>query len=387
MVAGGVAGIQFCTMGYTNSFGVFQAYYASHQLRHDTPDRIAWIGSLLSFLVFAAGAVSGPLFDRYGARVIYPAAAAYLFAVMMTSLCTAYWQFVLAQGLLSGAAAGMLVFPALAAMPQYFDKRRAGAMGIAIAGSSLGGVVFPIALGKMLNDSDIGFGWSVRICGFVMAPILLFSCLAIKERVPPRKSSFFLPSAFKNGLYAVLLVAIFCQLIGMFVPLIFLSSYAIRQGMKPTLASYLVAMFNGASIFGRVLPGLAADRLGRLNIFALMGACTGVLIFVWPKVVGEAGIIVFTVVLGFTSGAIVSGASVALTLCPPTLKEMGTYLGQGLALSSLAALVGPPVTGVMVNKFGGYTQVSYFGGVFALVGAALVIVAKTWTKQGILGKI
>jgi MFS family permease len=92
MVAAGTAGIQFCTMGYTNSFGVFQAYYMSHQLRDETLDRIAWIGALMSFLVFAASAVGGPLFDRFGAKVIYPAAILYVLAVMMTSLCTTYYS-------------------------------------------------------------------------------------------------------------------------------------------------------------------------------------------------------------------------------------------------------------------------------------------------------
>lgn len=69
MVAAGTASILFCTLGYTNSFGIFQAYYMENQLRHETPDRIAWIGSLQSFLLFASGSVGGPLFDRYGPKV------------------------------------------------------------------------------------------------------------------------------------------------------------------------------------------------------------------------------------------------------------------------------------------------------------------------------
>ena len=68
-VAAGTGGILFCTLGYTNSFGVFQAYYMSNQLQNETTDRIAWIGSLQGFLIFAAGSIGGPLFDRYGAKV------------------------------------------------------------------------------------------------------------------------------------------------------------------------------------------------------------------------------------------------------------------------------------------------------------------------------
>ena len=69
LVAAGAAGSFFCTLGYTNVFGIFQAYYKFNQLPDTSADAIAWIGSIQSFLIFAIGAVGGPLFDRYGAWV------------------------------------------------------------------------------------------------------------------------------------------------------------------------------------------------------------------------------------------------------------------------------------------------------------------------------
>ena len=68
-VAIGGACTTFSTLGFANSFGVLQEYYAAHQLSSESADRIAWIGSLSAFLQFAAGAIAGPLFDRYGAWV------------------------------------------------------------------------------------------------------------------------------------------------------------------------------------------------------------------------------------------------------------------------------------------------------------------------------
>lgn len=67
LVAAGAACIFFSCMGFANSFGVFQEYYLTHQLRGESPDKIAWIGSLSAFIQFAAGAIGGPLFDRFGA--------------------------------------------------------------------------------------------------------------------------------------------------------------------------------------------------------------------------------------------------------------------------------------------------------------------------------
>lgn len=69
LCAAGTAGIMFCSLGYANSFGVFQSYYMQHQLHNHTPDEISWIGSIQVFLVFLSGAIGGPIFDRYGAWV------------------------------------------------------------------------------------------------------------------------------------------------------------------------------------------------------------------------------------------------------------------------------------------------------------------------------
>jgi hypothetical protein len=69
LVAAGAACIFFSALGFANSFGVFVQYYLSHQLKGQSPEKVAWIGSVAVFTQFAAGAVGGPLFDRYGAWV------------------------------------------------------------------------------------------------------------------------------------------------------------------------------------------------------------------------------------------------------------------------------------------------------------------------------
>lgn len=69
LVAAGAGCVLFSTLGYSNSYGVFQAYYMLHQLRDVSPDDIAWIGGMQGFLTLATGAIGGPLFDRYGAWV------------------------------------------------------------------------------------------------------------------------------------------------------------------------------------------------------------------------------------------------------------------------------------------------------------------------------
>lgn len=69
LVAAGAGFLSFASLGYANSVGVFQEYYLSHQLKGQSPDDVAWIGSIAACLQFAVGAVAGPLFDRYGGWV------------------------------------------------------------------------------------------------------------------------------------------------------------------------------------------------------------------------------------------------------------------------------------------------------------------------------
>ena len=69
LVVVGSGFIFFSCLGFVNTFGVFQQYYTAHQLRDHTPDNIAWIGALTAFVQSGAGAITGPLFDRFGAWV------------------------------------------------------------------------------------------------------------------------------------------------------------------------------------------------------------------------------------------------------------------------------------------------------------------------------
>ena len=77
-----------------------------NQLSSETPSAISWIGSIQVFFLLGGTCFGGPLFDRFGAKVIWPSAALYIFAIFMTSICKELYQFVLAQGILAGIAMG-----------------------------------------------------------------------------------------------------------------------------------------------------------------------------------------------------------------------------------------------------------------------------------------
>lgn len=306
---------------------------------------------------------------------------------MMISLCTEYWHFMLAQGVLLGTAMGFLQFPAMAAVAQYFEKKKATALGVSFAGSSIGGIVFPIALSKMLNDSDLGFGWSVRIIGFIMIPLLAFSSLVVQARLPPRLGTLWILDAWRNPTYILLIVAFFFSLLGMYTPLFFIPTYAVTQGMDAEMASYLAAILNAASTFGRVIPGILADKFGKINIFAFGGILTGVVSFCLTEASSTAGLIVYSIAIGFTSGTIISGGAAAITVCFDDARESGAYLGMALATSSVAGLIGPPISGAFLHRYGDFFEASVFNGVMCLAGGFLALAMKATTSKGLLGRV
>lgn len=58
--------------------------------------------------------------------------------MMMVSICSEYWHFVLAQGIVVGIGGGCIFIPSVAVLPMYFRKRLAFSIGVAGSGSGVG---------------------------------------------------------------------------------------------------------------------------------------------------------------------------------------------------------------------------------------------------------
>jgi len=152
--------------------GVFQEYYQTNQLSSFSPSTISWIPSLEAFMMFFGGPFIGKLYDNYGPRhILLVGSFLHVFGLMMTSISSKYYQFILAQGLCSPIGASMIFYPAMSTCSTWFFKRRALAFGIMAAGSSLGGVIFPIMITHLLPL--VGFGWSMRIAAFIILGLLV----------------------------------------------------------------------------------------------------------------------------------------------------------------------------------------------------------------------
>ena len=125
--------------GIVNAYGVYQSFYQSTMFNSRSPSDISWIGSFQIFGILFGALFVGLLFDRgYLKTLIRLGTFLLVFGVMMTSLCTEYWQAFLAQGFTVGFGVSCLFLPSITIIMHYFRKRKALATGIAAAGGSIG---------------------------------------------------------------------------------------------------------------------------------------------------------------------------------------------------------------------------------------------------------
>ncbi len=261
VVLGSFSGM-VASFGYMNTIGIYQAYVSTHQLSEYDEATIGWIFSVYIFLSFGCGITIGPVFDAYGPRfLILGGSISLLLSVFLMSICTQYWHFMLAFGLLGGVGTALIFTPAVSAIGHWFMKKRANATGIAAAGGSVGGVIFPLALQKLF--ASLGWAWALRIQGFVFLVLLIPANLFIRSRLPPKAGGNIRPDfkILKSPPMALVTFGTYCLEWGLFTPIAYLTLYAVKTGaFSNALAFQLVAIFNAGSSLGRWAPGYMADK-------------------------------------------------------------------------------------------------------------------------------
>ncbi|KAL0958740.1 hypothetical protein HGRIS_014066 [Hohenbuehelia grisea] len=304
--------VLFCTFGVVQSFGVYQDYYKRISLTEHTPSDISWIGSLQVFFLFALGLPTGKLFDEgYFHACVLAGSIVYLVSIFLLSLVQPhhYYQNILAQGVGMGIGMGMMFLPALTVTSHYFRKKRSAAMGVVIAGSSLGGCLYPILLNNVLSRN--GFAWGVRAVGFIDLGLLILANLLMKTRLPSRRQRAKAgvvnkPIAFKKIIldwpYMVFVAGSFLVFWGLFFPFFYLQFYAAQFGVEANLVKYSITIMNAASVFGRTLPNFLADKYGPFNVMIPSTVISGGLVYAMFGASSQAGLVTFAIFYGFFSG-------------------------------------------------------------------------------------
>jgi hypothetical protein len=119
------------------------------------------------------------------------------------------------------------------------------ALGLVMGASSLGGVIFPSMVTRLLPQ--VGFGWTIRICAFLILALCIFGNFTVRSRFPPSKKPFELKAyirPFKDPTFAFISFGVFLFWWGLFIPIDFIVADAIYRGFNVKLARYLVPILN-----------------------------------------------------------------------------------------------------------------------------------------------
>lgn len=376
-----------CDRGIVNSFGAFQSYYSSELLSDVSDSNISWIGSIHGFLLCLTGFLTGPLFDAgYAYYLIYIGSFLVVFGMFMVSLCTQYWQVMLAQGICIGLGSGCLFIPSVGIIPTYFNTRKALATGLAASGSSVAGVIYPIAFTRL--QQSIGFPWAARVIAFIMLGTLSITIATFRVRIlPPERRRLFDPQAFRDVPFMLFNATAFFTCVGLYVPYFYISDYSTTVAtMSSSLAFYMVPILSAGSAFGRILPNFFADKTGPLNMIAICTCAAFILAYCWLAIANTPGIIVFCVLYGFFSGTFVSLQPTSVVTLSPSLAIFGTRMGMSTLCAGLGTLVGNPLAGAIVGK-GTWLGLRLFCACALAVGTVFVAGARVVKSRRVMDQV
>lgn len=320
----------------------------------------ALIFSATISLSFLFGLRTGRWVDRVGPKPVLVAGAASLVVGLFAmgffgSLIVGY----LIYSTFVGFAIACGYVPLVATVGGWFERKRAAALGLAVSGIGAGTLVGAPAAAKLIELTS--WRTTYLILGVVGAALLLVA--AYLAETGPAAISAETPKSIielmKIREFRLLYLATFSAVFGIFVPLVFIATYAEDRGIGEVRAATLVGLIGGASVIGRLGLGALADRVGSYRLFVASFILMMMSHSLWLIADGHYWfLVIYTVVLGIGYGGfIVLGPAVAADLFG--LDGLGGVLGTLYTSAGGGSLLGPPIAGLLFDSFGSSAAIMF----------------------------
>lgn len=387
--------------GFLNAVGAVQAYVSSHQLAGEKVSSVSWVFSIYVSLPFLLGAFVGPVFDTHGStRLLMMSTVLLTGGFMAVSWSSSIVAFIFSLSLCMGAGHALAITPCVSLVSHWFLLNRGKALGLASLGGSIGGTFWPLILNGLY--SSVGFGWAIRICGFICLASMLVCVSLVKTRVSRKitqtegdeiakarrflqtTKDFFDVGALKDPPFAFLVAGVFLTEVSLMSILTYMASYAMAHGFTEKNALILVTIFNACGALGRYFPGILADKYGNFNVMVIMltGFTISVLVVWLPFGHKRLGLYLFSVLCGFFSSSILGLTPVCLGSISQ-VDKFGQRYGLMYTCSSTGILFGIPVGAAIIGNGSSqnYTHFAGFCGAFACAGTISWFCSR-WTLVG-----
>ncbi|KAJ3847906.1 major facilitator superfamily domain-containing protein [Lentinula lateritia] len=382
--------VSFGTFGFVNAFGAFSDYYNEQYLTNYSATLISMIGAVQVFILYLCECLrtAGAVFDSIGPRYLVPASGVVVvFSLFMLSLTKPehiYQQF-LSQSVLFSLGATFSFFPSMGLMAHWFKSKIPYAIGCLASGASVGGIVIPIMISKLIPR--IGFGWTIRILAFITLACFAGGTMTIKQRRPSKPfpksvSALFDFTAFKDPCYLFLVSGCWFTVFAVFNPFFYVDLSAEVANPNSNVNGYYLSILCAASIFGRVSPGLIAGKVGSAMVhFVRAGKpdCVRSIIrdVLRTFLLGNACNSALSRLHLYRRFSNVSCFQSCVAEISP-IERVGARIGGTYAFMASATLAGTPISGLFIKEQtrNHFDKLILFSGIMSLVGTALLLVSR-----------
>ncbi|KAA1193280.1 MFS transporter [Pseudohalioglobus sediminis] len=341
-----------------------------------------------TFLGLFLQPLGGVLIDRYSMRVLMSAGALlYAAGLYAISASTSIWQYI-AFFALTMALANTLTgaMSASAVISRWFTASRGRALGIAAIGTSVGGVVIPALISHWLDSHS----WRGALENLsllvlvVMLPVVILGIrsapadVGLQAELDPHAAT---GAADQDmGMGAILRIPAFWY-IGLSLGLLFsaytsvlsnLTPYAIDLGSSKEQASTLIMAVAITGFIGKILFGLAADKLSLRSALWLAQALVAGAFLLLAQASSHPLMLLGASILGLAAGGMlpVWGALMAQVF---GLLSYGRAMGLMGPLITLCVMPGFTIIGRLYDNLGSYTPGLYLFTGFCVAAALMIL--------------
>ncbi len=320
--------------------------------------------AFLSWISMGVGSLLwGALSDRFGTRAVVLSGGVLLGLGMFTaSQAQSLVSFQLLFGVLVGLAAGSFYAPMMATTTRWFTQHRS--LAVALVSSGIG--VGSMTMGPLARWIIASYDWRVAMLVIGDLAWLLVIPAALLLRKPPalpppalrapgraEGREFTVAEALRTPQFAAIALTHFACCAAHSGPIFHMVTNAIDHGVSAMAAATVLSAASFASLAGRIVCGLIADRVGAKQTLvaglALQAAAVSLYVFTRDL----ASFYGLALVFGFAYGGV-------MPLYAILLREyfggriIGTALGAVAAVSTLGMALGPWAGGWLYDVSGSY---------------------------------
>ena len=394
----------FVSLGFRFAFGVF--YSAILDETGWGRAETAGVVSAAMIVYACTAALSGYLFDRVGARVLFPIGALCMGAgLMLCSRSETLAGLTAAYGILLGfsyAAVGFIAH--MAVVPRWFARRRGLASALSLAGVGLGS----LAVAALSAELIVHIGWRDTMWWFgiasmvVLIPINLVFHRHSAERVgltpdgpsarpavrsAPPEAGATIRGAVRTRDFWLLAMAVTATGICNMIIIVHQTRLLVDMGYSLPLASLMFGMLGVLRSIGGLIWGPLSDRIGRsacVVIICSMSLVGLALLWLTSLVPAESAALrmallvgyLLTFGLGFSALSPVYAAAVSDKFAG---RNLGTILGLLDLGFGLGSALGPWWAGWMFDRYGSY-DVVILGVALGVVLTGVGLASATWRR-------